>query len=411
MFKAYLIKWVFLFILIITNLIVGLKVSIGFFHFFFWLLVSVMLINLGWLIIEYFGTRLYLERKFINRTQEDEVLEIETLIKNGGFLPASSLVLEENLPCANEQEKKSLSLIGFLGPGSFLRIRYSCLCPSRGKYKIGPFVVYFVDPLNLFFLKRTYPQYCELYVYPRTFNIRKFPNLIKGIPPWFGLETARVSADEDEFFGTREYKEGDPIKKIHWLSTARKNQLIVKQFQRQTFFRATIVFNLEKNKNFGEGKERVAEYIIKIAASVAKYLIEKDISLEIIANAGEMVRIPFNKGPEHLEDILRFFTCAQPESKVSLGEIFEAFSRSIPNDTTLIVIMLDKDWQYLPTMLPLEKRNIFLIPLILVSSTFLYQFEKQEVLKDAKIKLSKKLNFTPMLFSRGDNLEEVIFKS
>ncbi|MCX5702979.1 MAG: hypothetical protein NT066_00545, partial [Candidatus Omnitrophica bacterium] len=122
-------------------------------------------------------------------------------------------------------------------------------------------------------------------------------------------------------------------------------------------------------------------------------------------------RIPSNKGAEHLEDILKFLACAQAESKVSLGEILQGLSRSIPNDTTLIVIMLDKDWQHLLAMLPLEKRNISLIPLILVSSTFLYSFEKQEILKQTKIKLSKMFNFTPMLFSRGDNLEEAILKS
>lgn len=410
MLKAYLGRWIFLFAVILSSLIIGLKVAIAFFHFLFWFLASIVVVNLAWLAIEYFGTRLDLVRKIINRAQEDEVLEIEAMIKNEGFLPAFNLVLEDNLSCAKVGEKKKLFLLEFLGTASFLKRRYNCLCPERGKYRIGPFALYFFDPLGLFFLKKTYYIYSETFIYPLTFSIKKFPDLIKGIPPWFGIETTRVSADEDEFFGVREYKEGDPIKRIHWLSTARKSQLIVKQFQRQTFFRATIVFNLAKAQNFGQGKERVAEYIIKIAASVAKYLIERDISLEIIANTGEIIRIPFNRGPEHLEDILKFLSLAQAESKVSLGEIFAGFSRSIPNDTTLIVIMLDKEWQHLRAMLPLEKRNISLIPLILISSTFLYSFEKKEVVKDVKIKLSKMFNFTPIVFSRGDNLEEVILK-
>jgi uncharacterized protein (DUF58 family) len=410
MLKEHLKKWVFLLVIMLSALIIGLKVYAGFYHLFFWFLVSIVVMNLVWIAIQYFSTRLHLVRTIINRVQEDETLEVETLIRNDGLLPAFNLVLEDNLSCAKGQEKKKSLLIEYLGAGPFLKKRYNCACPVRGRYKIGPLAVYFFDPLGLFFLKRRYQVYSELYVYPRTFSIKKFPDLIKGVPPWFGLETSRVSGDEDEFFGIREYKEGDPIKKIHWISTARKNQLIVKQFQRQTFFRATIVFNLEKDKNFGEGKERIAEYIIKIAASVAKYLIEKDISLELIANTGEMVHIPFNRGPEHLGDIFKFLALAQAESRVSLGEIFEEYSRGIPNDTTLIVIMPDTDWRYLPMMLPLEKRNISLVPLILISSTFLYPFQKQEVLKYTKIKLSKLFNFTPILFSRGDNLEEIFLK-
>lgn len=410
MLKTYLKKWIFLFIIILSNLLVGLKVSVGFVHFFFWFLLSVVVINLAWITIQYFAIRLHLVRVFINRVQEEGILEIETLIRNDSSLPAFNLVLEDYLSCAETGEKKKLFLIEYLEAGAFLKKRYSCLCPQRGKYKIGPIGVYFFDPLGLFFLKRTYQIYSELYIYPRTFSIKKFPNLIKGVPPWFGLETARVSADEDEFFGVREYKEGDPIKKIHWISTARKNQLIVKQFQRQTFFRATIVFNLEKDKDFGEGKERISEYIIRIAASVAKYLIERDISLEIIANTLETVHIPFNKGPKHLEDILKFLACAQAQSMVGLDEIFEGFSRAIPNDTTLIVIMQYGDWQYLPMMLPLEKRNVLLVPLVLISPTFLSKSQKQEVLRYTKIKLSKALNLAPILFSQGDNLEEVFLK-
>lgn len=395
----------------LSNLIIGLKISLGFFHFFFYFLVSIVAINFLLLILEYFGIRLHLVRRIINRAQEDEILEIETLLRNDGLLSAFNLILEDNLSCASPLETKKSLLIEYLRPGSFIKERYNCTCPQRGKYKIGPLTVYFFDLLGLFFLKKTYHIYSELYVYPRIFKIKKFPNLIKGIPPWFGLQTSRVSADEDEFFGIREYKAGDPIKKIHWVSCARKNQLIVKQFQRQTFFRATIVFNLTQDKNFGEGKERISEYTIRIAASVAKYLIERDVSLELIANTGQMVHIPFNKGPRQLEDIFRFLACSKVESKVSLGEVFEAFSRGIPNDTTLIVIMLDKDWQNLAIMLPLEKRNISLIPLILISSTFLSSFQKQEVLVDTKIKLSKLFNLTPILLSCGDNLEEVFLKA
>lgn len=410
MLKTYFKKWIFLFAIILSTLIIGLKVAIGFFHFFFWFLVSIVLVNFIWLAIEYFGIKLHLARKVINRAEEGELLEIETFVENNSGLSAFNLVLEDNLACAQSEERKKLILIDFLRKRSGVKRRYTCRCPLRGKYRIGPLAIYFFDPLGLFFLKKTYYIYSEVFIYPRLFKIKKFPHLIQGIPPWFGIQTMRSSADEDEFFGIREYKEGDPIKRIHWLSTARKNQLIVKQFQRQTFFRATILFNLQRDKNFGEGKEKIAEYIIRIAASVAKHLIEKDIALQVIANSGEMVYIPFNKGPEHLEDIFKFLAIAQADSSVSLGEVFEDFSSRIPNDTNLVIIMPDKDWQYLPRMLPLAKRNISLVPLILVSSTFLHLFQKQEVLRQVKIKLSKMLNFTPIVFSRGDNLEEVILK-
>ena len=353
---------------------------------------------------------LSLSRQANARVVEDDILEIETEIRNRWLLPVFNIVIEENLSCALPEERNKRFLIEYLGARSFLKVKYSCLCFQRARYKIGPLIIYFFDPCGIFFLKKISHLYSDLYVYPKTFNIQKFPPLAKWALPWFGIDTTRASGDEDEFFGIREYKDGDPIKKIHWISTARKNRLIVKEFQRQSFYRVTLIFNLEKEKNFGAGKNNVAEYIIKIAASTAKYLIERGISLEIIAHAGEIVHMTFNKGSEYLEDILRFLSIAQAESRVSLGEIFQEFSRYILNDSTLIVIMTDEDYRYIPAILSLEKRNISLLPLILVAPTFLYPFDAEKIAEEVRLKFSKLFNFNPNFISCGDNLEKVFAK-
>jgi uncharacterized protein (DUF58 family) len=410
MLKSYIKKWVMLFIIIPFSLVIGIRTSIVFFHFFFWFLVMVVAINLAWLITIYFGVRLVLTRESVLKVIEDDFLNIEAKVRNKTILPAFNVVLQDELTCADPRERTKIMLIEYLAPRSSVSLRYRCFCPLRGRYNNGPFTVYFFDPFGIFFLKRTFYTYSELYVYPRYFTIKRFPNLVKGFLPWFGIETTRVSGDEDEFFGIREYKEGDPIKRIHWISTARKMRLIVKQYQRQSFFKATIIFSLEKDKNYGEGKERVAEYIIKIAASVAKYLIERGISVELIAHAGEIVHMPYNKGPEHLENILKFLATAQAESRANLGETFEEFSRYIPNDSNLIAIMPDTDQEYLQSMLLLEHKNVYIIPLILISSTFVYLSEKQKALREAGIRISPASKLKPMFFARGDNLEEAFLR-
>ncbi|PIP20602.1 MAG: hypothetical protein COX40_03860 [Candidatus Omnitrophica bacterium CG23_combo_of_CG06-09_8_20_14_all_40_11] len=410
MLKVFLKKWIFLFIIIIFDLIIALRTSIEFFHFFFWFLISVVTISLAWLTVEYFGTKLSLTRRSIATIEEGDILEIETVISNNGFLPIINFVLEDRLTFAISQEREKRFLLEYLGPRSTLNLKYRCLCLRRGRYEIGPFSIYLFDPWGLFFLKKTLFLYSELYVYPPTFNIPKFPQLVKGVAPWFGIGTSRVSGDEEEFYGITEYRRGDPYKKIHWFSTARKNILIVKQFQHQAFFRATIIFNLNKDKNFGEGKESVAEYTIKIAASVAKYFIERNVSLGLIAHIGEIVHIPFNKGAEHLEDIFRALTIAQAESRISLDELFQEFAPYIPNDSSLIVIMLDQDWEFLPAMLSLKARNISLVPLILIASSFLHPSEKQKIIKYPEMELPQGFDFAPIFFSCGDNLEQDFIK-
>jgi uncharacterized protein (DUF58 family) len=370
-------------------------------------LLGAVILNLLVLFLEYLFFNLSFSRDLPHRLIEDDYLEIKLVIRNNSILPFFNFIISDFLACAPDEEKKFVAWFDYLGPKLNKILNYKCLCYKRGRYLIGPLRVYLFDPFNLFYLRKSFPLYSEFYVYPRTFKIEKFFTLTKGVQPWFGIETARVSGDEDEFFGTREYMMGDPIKRIHWWSTARKSKLIVREFQRQSFYRVTILFNLEEDKNFGSGKHTVCEYTVRIVASVAKYLIERDVSLEIIAHAGEIVHIPFNKGDEHLNQILKFLAVAEAKSKVSLKEFFLEYASYIPDNSDLIVIMNEDDWQYLFLLFSLKARNISLIPLIIISETFLYPEQKEKIASKVKLQFSRILELRGKFFAYQDNLEEV----
>lgn len=409
MYKKFLGKWILFLVLLGFSLFMSLKTPFLIFYFFFWILLSILIVDFLWLILIYFFKRLYLERKVTLKLEEDDTLEITLGVRNKSLLPIFDVVLEDYLSCAYVQERQKFIMPDLLMPDSARKLTYRCLCPQRGRYKIGPLAAYFFDPLGLFYFKQVYPVYSEVYVYPRTFNIHKFPALNKGTSPWLGVETSRVSGDDDDFYGVREYKRGDPLKKIHWMVSARKNQLIVKEFQRQSFFRATIMFNLEKEDNFGEGRESVAEYTIKIVASIAKYLTNLGVSIELISHAGEVVHIPFNKGEEHLEEILKFLTIAQAESRITLSELFVTFQRNILEDSSLIVVMTDKNKTFLPAMLSLGVRNVSLVPIFLKSSTFIKNEPGQRDGKDIidyGIGRGENINLNPIYIACKDNLEE-----
>ena len=140
----------------------------------------------------------------------------------------------------------------------------------------------------------------------------------------------------------------------------------------------------------------MAEYIVKIAASLVQYLLDRGISFEMIASAKEVVYFPFNRGPQHHENILKFLSVVQAESTRSLAEVFAEY---------LIIIMLDKDWRDLSHFLALMERDISVIPVLLISSTFLQAFDNKEVAMDINIKLSQNWKLKPILISCRDHLE------
>ena len=406
MLKGYLLRWMFIALLLCASFIISLRSGMEFFSFFFWAIVAIIALSVGWMLIGYYASGVSFTRRIPQKIYEDDTLPIALKLDNKSPFPLFNLVIEDYLPCAPLGEENKRLLIEYLPAGRHINLSYDIVCGLRGRYALGPVSVYFFDPLGIFFVRKVFREYSDLFVYPHCFNIMKFPPLTKGIMPWFGVVTERRGGGDDDFFGTREYKKGDPIKLIHWFSSARKNTLIVKEFQSQSFYRATVIFNLSQADNFGEGKESVVEYMIKIAASVVKYLLDQNVAVEIIAHAKETVHIPSNKGAEHLEDILRFLAVAQAQSHVTLGEVFEDFVHFIPNDSNLIVIMLDREWEYLQGMFLLSKRSVSIIPLILVSSSFLGVGEKNKTEQSVAMCLSGELNTCPILFSRGEDPAE-----
>jgi uncharacterized protein (DUF58 family) len=406
MIKALIKRWCFFIGVIIYILLLAQKVATGFYYFFFWLLLIFVVFSFVMAAMGFFFARVSLRRNVSGKAEEDDFADTQIVVENRGIFPLFNLLIEDYVPYAAPPERLRKVLLQYLGPRSSVTFDYRIWCSRRGRYEIGPFFVYFYDPWGLFFFQKIYPIFSEKYVYPKTFPIQKFPPLAKGTAPWFGIQSNRVSGDEHDFYGIREYKPGDPIKKIHWMSTARQNKLIVKQFQQRLYYRVTILFNLEKNKNYGVGKESVVEYMVKIAASIAKHFLEKDVSVEFVGRAGEVVNMPFNKGPEHLEAIFRFLAEAQAESTVGLTDVFEEFSSRVPSDSSLVVIMLDQDWEALVPMLSIENRNIFLIPLILIASSFLNVSDKHEVIKSVKMMLPAEFSSPPIFFACGDRLDE-----
>ena len=100
----------------------------------------------------------------------------------------------------------------------------------RGAFPLGPTLLVVSDPLGLFRVKKRFPAEKTLVILPMVFPIRSFlspPGLLPG-----GHVIQRKSMDiTPHAAGIREYIPGDPMKKIHWPTSVRRGQLMVKEFE------------------------------------------------------------------------------------------------------------------------------------------------------------------------------------
>ncbi len=399
----------FLLVLQVILFILKSKTEIKVFDFFFLFIFVLLVLDVIWLGFNYLVSKnIHFQRDIPNKLVEDERLQAKIIVYNRNLLPLLGVEVIDYLSCA-DKDKERFFIFDLVKPRQSDQILYSCVCPKRGRYSIGPLKIIYSSFLGFFRVESVYGLRKTLYVYPKTFYIKNVPPLTRGELPWFGLETVAASGDEDEFFGVREYKKGDPLKRIHWFSTAKKGQLIVKEFQRCNFYQVSLIFLLNKKENVGKGKYSVSEYMIKIAASLSRYFIDKDICVGLLSHAGKVRSFLPNKGEDYLDEMFKFYAEAKAESNISMQRFIEEHYNLIPSNSTLFVIVTENNIDVLIEILSLREKNVSVVALVVLGCSFSFPPENQDNIDFIKGNILTKManaNIRVLFFQRNEPLEK-----
>lgn len=246
-------------------------------------------------------------RKLPRHMQARKPFEIEVVVINPKrFLGAWWVIVEERITPTTHLSlvSGSAQTIGLLFPSlppQSMRVqRYQCRAPKRGEYQFFGMEVTTRFPLGL--MKGILPP-------TGADSIIIQPALGKLLPGWTDLfETKRSGArhrqaksvsDEGEFFGLRSYRPGDSPRLIHWRSSARLGELMVKQFQRTETREYVIVLDLpprarkplsngEKNAQAADSSESHDEDLaVEFVATIAQHVCSSNHAVLSVAIADQ----------------------------------------------------------------------------------------------------------------------------
>lgn len=152
-------------------------------------------------------------------------------------------------------------------PGRSVRTgRYRLLFPRRGKFRLGPIRLSSRFPMGIGERGQVLSDEVELIVHPAIGRL---------LPEWarqqkeFSEANQRVKSGmglfDDEFHRVREYRSDDNPRAIHWRSTARQGQLMVREFHQTRQADSVVVLDLPDRKDW-EPEDR--ELAISFAATV-----------------------------------------------------------------------------------------------------------------------------------------------
>jgi uncharacterized protein (DUF58 family) len=211
----------------------------------------------------------------------------------------------------------------------------------RGRYQIPGAVVRAADPLRLVLTREVSAAGQTVVVYPRFYSMDEFlvPAGRRYQPG--GIPLASNTADSIEFVGTREFREGDPIKNIHWRSWARRGKPVVKEYQEEYFARIALI--LDTFTPAEAENAQAFEAAISVVASIADFFSRSEYIVDILAAGPDIYEVSAGRSLAYLENILDVLACLEPCSQPPFQGIAPTLFDKLGQITTVVAVLLDWD--------------------------------------------------------------------
>ena len=240
-------------------------------------------------------------------------VQISVTVRNQSARSSPPLVLEDDAPAA------FAGPIRFSIPSVSGRKQTTILAKrkvvTRGRYGVGPLRARLIDPFGLAAIDRVVGDRATLVVYPRVEIIGEYA------PPQRNTGGERsaihlIAPSGDDFYGVREWRDGDDLRKIHWRSTARRDELMIRQDEVRPFPRATILIDNRVEEHRDADPASRLEYSVSAAASIVWELAKQGYALRVAtADAGPNGA---RWGREAVDPLLAALAVVERSSKRSL---------------------------------------------------------------------------------------------
>lgn len=224
-----------------------------------------------------------------------------------------------------------------------VRWRHSFDCRSRGYFQFGPAMLRSGDVFGFFPTEASDAGVSHLTVLPRVLPLRDI-----GLPMQrpFGEAAAGnpIFEDQSRVVGLRDYRPGDPLKRIDWKATARSQRLQSKLYDPASTLTMLIALNVSTLEHPWEGYEPLLlERSVTVAASIASYAEEKRYAAGLAANctfpsADRHIWLPPSRNPVQMTRILESLAMVSPFVLAPLEDVLRRRVERLPLGATVVIV-------------------------------------------------------------------------
>ncbi|MEP7135026.1 MAG: DUF58 domain-containing protein [Chloroflexota bacterium] len=354
------------------------------------LYLGVLLIALAWLLTIFSLRGIKVERKARSlRAAVGDIFEEHYEIINSSFIPKLWLEISNETTMPHATGSRVITLLRGRQKRSYTARTW---LTSRGGFLLGPTTVTSGDPFGIFRVSKSFPGTASLVVLPMMVNVSEFlspPGLLPG-----GKAIRRKSQDiTPHASGVREYVAGDAVKRIHWPTSIRRNQLMVKEFEQDPQAEVWLFLDTQKSVHFAKPGElyeappvddlfllkrrkpklapSTLEYSISITASLAHYFLDQRRSVGFVSASGRTYKVITAERSERQEaKILEELAFLQAESTFTLSTLVTAQMGQLPQGSSAILVTPTVSPELLLGVDSLQRRSLRPVVVLLMLQSF-----------------------------------------
>ncbi|WP_117208312.1 DUF58 domain-containing protein [Allorhizocola rhizosphaerae] len=217
------------------------------------------------------------------RVQAGGTARVLLRLQNVSRLPTGTLLLEDKLPYALGSRPRLV--LDRLGAQQASSVAYTVRAELRGRYEVGPLTLRMTDPFGLCEMTRAFPSSDRLTVIPQ---VTPLP-MVRLAGEYVGTGDSRarsVAVHGEDDAATREYRQGDDLRRVHWRSTARVGELMVRREEQPWESRATVVLDTRSYGHRGEGPTGSFEWAVSAVASISVHLRQSGYKMRLVTDVG-----------------------------------------------------------------------------------------------------------------------------
>lgn len=357
------------------------------------------------------------------RAQVGEPLEERFTVRNTSIVPKLWLEVHDysNVP----GHRASHVINNLRGRGSF-GWRAITICTERGRYQLGPLELSTGDPFGFFPMRRELAATSNVVIYPLTVDVHQFA-LPVGLLPGGDALRRRTHYVTTNAAGVRDYAPGDSFGRIHWPSTARRDRLIVKEFELDPMADIWIIPDMASfvhvrtdraappvtpdnlpmwmrvRQRAFELPEATEEYVVTVAASLARYFLRHDRAVGLLAYGQTHEVVQPDRGERQLNRILETLAVLRAMGSVPISDLMHAEAQMLPRGSTIIVVTPTTREEWITTARQQMQRGLRMVTVIVDPETFGGPRSGA-----ALVNLLRASGVFTYLVQNGDNLTQVL---